>query len=227
MTPSILRKILTAAAACVTLTVATVGPVHATYVVGNWDPAYGNPFANLGWRGTTTSDIPADCLALGTVGVVGTVLNNGMACSEMTVVSAHVEFYALSDSAQTTVDALDFRLAVRVKSIFLDEDTGALAGLDLMPLAPVVSTTSLAMTDGLQAYFSLEMVTLSSGLTRARLYWSLTPDLKDVMGWNNETLFPANVALRVVPEPGSLALALAALAALGGLRRFSRGLSRK
>ena len=224
MTLNALRKILTAATACATLTVAAMGSAHATYVVGSWDPAYGAPFANLGWRGTSTSDIPADCLALGNV---GTVLNNGAACSLMSVVSAQVEFYDLTDINQTTVDTLDFSAAVAVSSIFLDTVTGALGGLGLMTLAPVLSTTSLAVTGGLQAYYSLELVTLSSGTTRARLYWTTDPHREKVMGMNDERLYPASVNLRVVPEPGSLALALAALAALGGLSRFSPGLSRK
>ena len=221
MTLNLLRKILTGAAACVSLTVAAVGPAHATFVVGSWDPAYGAPFTNLGWRGTTTTDIPADCLALGNV---GTVLNNGVACSLMSVVSAQVEFYDITDPTQTTVDTLVFDSAVAVSSIFLNTDTGALDGLNLVSLAPVLSTTPLAIVGGLQASFSLEQVTLSGGILRARLHWST---VTGATGFNDETNFPANVNLRVVPEPGSLALALAALAALGGISRFSRGLSRK
>lgn len=205
-----LRKLFLAAAACTTLFVASVGPAHATYVVGDWDPAYGAPFTNLGWRGTSTSDIPAACLALGNV---GTVINNGVACPLMSVVSAQVEFFDLTDISETTIDTLDFSLAVAVQSIFLDTVTGALGGLDLVSLAPVLSSTPLAMTGGLQAYFSLEQVTLFSGTTRARLYWSTNPGGLGVMGVNDEVLHPANVDVRVVPEPASLALALAALAA--------------
>ncbi len=216
---SALRKILAAAAACTTLLVAAVGPAHATYVVGDWDPAYGAPFTNLGWRGTSTSDIPASCLALGNV---GTVVNNGVACPLMTVLSAQVEFFDLTDIFETTVETLNFSTSVAVSSIFLDTVTGALGGLDLVSLAPVLSTTPLAMTGGLQAYFSLEQVTLFSGTTRARLYWSTNPGGVGVMGVNDELLFPANVALHVVPEPGSLALALAALASLASLAAMRR-----
>ena len=219
-----LRKILTAAAACTTLLLAVVGPAHATYVVGDWDPAYGAPFTNLGWRGTTTSDIPAACLALGNV---GTVVNNGVACPLMSVVSAQVEFFDLTDITETTIDTLNFNLAVAVQSIFLDTVTGALAGLDLVSLVPLLSTTPLAITGSLQAYFSLEQVTLFSGTTRARLYWSTNPGGVGVMGVNDEVLFPAEVNVHVVPEPASLALALAALAALAACRRFAPAVKRQ
>ena len=208
-----LRKLLTAAAASASasLLVVATAPAHATYVVGDWDPAYGAPFTNLGWRGTSTSDIPAACLTLGNV---GTVINNGLSCPLMSVVSAQVEFFDLTDINETTVDTLDFSLSVAVSSIFLDTVTGALGGLDLVSLAPVLSTTPLAITGSLQAYFSLEQVTLFSGDTLARLYWSTNPGGVGVMGVNDEEQFPANVDVHVVPEPASLALALAALAAL-------------
>lgn len=221
---NVLRKLFTAAAACTTLFLVPLGPAHATYVVGDWDPPYGLPFTNLGWRGTSTSNIPAACLALGNV---GTVVNNGVACPLMSVVSAQVEFFDLSDINQTTVDTLDFSLAVAVQSIFLDTVTGALGGLDLVSLAPVLSTTPLAITGSLQAYFSLEQVTLFSGTTRARLYWSTNPGGVGVMGVNDEELFPAEVDVHVVPEPASLALALAALAALAAVRRSAPAVKRQ
>lgn len=218
-----LRKVLTAATACAALMVAAVGPAHATYVVGSWDPAYGAPFTNLGWRGTSTSDIPADCLALGNV---GTVLNNGAACSLMSVVSARVEFYDLTDINQITVDTLDFSAAVAVSSIFLDTVTGALGGLGLVSsLDSVLSTTPLASIGGMQAYFWLEQVTLASGNSRARLHWGTDRDV--VAGSNDEALYPASVDVRVVPEPGSLALALAAFAALAAFSRFAPAVRRE
>ena len=224
MTLNALRKVLTAAAVCATLTVAAVGPAHATYVVGSWDPAYGVPFTNLGWRGTSTSDIPADCLALGNV---GTVLNNGLSCPLMSVVSAQVEFYDLTDITQTTVDTLDFGTAVAVSSIFLDTETGALRGLGLRSLNSVLSTTPLARPGGtgVQAYFSLELVTLTSGDSRARLHWGPTSSTES--GSNDEARYPASVDVRVVPEPGSLALALAAFAALAAFSRFAPAVRRE
>ena len=222
MTLNALQRVLTAAAVCAALTVAAVGPAQATYVVGSWDPAYGAPFTNLGWRGTSTSDIPADCLALGTV---GTVLNNGLACPLMSVVSAQVEFYDLTDSTQTTADTLDFSAAVAVSSIFLHTVTGALGGLDLVSLAPVLSTTPLASIGGQQANFWLQQVTLPSGSLRARLHWGT--DSVNVMGTNDEARYPAIVTLSVVPEPGSLALALAAFAALAAFSRSAPAVRRE
>ena len=164
----------------------------------------------------------ADCLALGNV---GTVLNNGAACSLMSVVSARVEFYDLRDIGQTTVDTLDFSAAVAVSSIFLDTDTGALRGLGLVSLDSVLSTTPLARLGSMQAYFSLELVTLTSGNSRARLHWGPHNDV--VSGSNDEARYPASVDVRVVPEPGSLALALAAFAALAAFSRFAPAVRRE
>ena len=159
----------------------------------------------------------------------GTVLNNGAACSLMSVVSARVEFYDLRDIGQTTVDTLDFSAAVAVSSIFLDTDTGALRGLSLVSLGSVLSTTELAQPggNGVQAYFSLELATLDGGKSLARLHWG--PNRQTRGGSNDETQFPASVnvrVVRVVPEPGSLALALAAFAALAAFSRLAPAVRR-
>ena len=37
----------------------TAAPARAAAYVGAWDPTYGAPFTNLGWRGTVYFDLPA------------------------------------------------------------------------------------------------------------------------------------------------------------------------
>lgn len=209
MLPNPLRKRLLALATFAGLLMALAGPARADYVVGTWDPVYGGPFTNLGWRGTSISDIPSGCLALGPVGFV---VNNGVACALMTVVSAQVEFYALSDITKTTVETLDFTGSATVASIYLDTLTGGLRGLDLVTTVPVLSTSVLAVTGSEQASFSLRLVTLSPVAALARLAWFT--DSNPSGGSNDERNYPAYVTFSFLPEPGSLALALAAL---GGL----------
>ena len=41
---------------------AGVGSAQAAVYSGNWDPAYGGMFPNLGWKASATFDAPASCL---------------------------------------------------------------------------------------------------------------------------------------------------------------------
>ena len=63
MAVSLLRTLFNRSLALVALAAAAAGPAQAVYVVGNWDPDYGTPFGNLGWRGTITIEVPSACLA--------------------------------------------------------------------------------------------------------------------------------------------------------------------
>ena len=61
MTPLRAARLLRRALALATLGLAAQ-TAQASYVVGVWDPTYGPPFTDLGWRGTVTVDVPAACL---------------------------------------------------------------------------------------------------------------------------------------------------------------------
>ena len=73
MAVSLLRTLFNRSLALLALAAAAAGPAQAVYVVGNWDPAYGSPFGNLGWRGVVKADVPASCLAqaAGTYPLIG------------------------------------------------------------------------------------------------------------------------------------------------------------
>ena len=114
MTTNPLRRLLSRTLALATLAVAGLGSAQATYVVGEWDPAYGAPFTNLGWRGTTTLAVDGSCLL-----APGTVINNGFSCPLMTVVSATVELYDLTNSL-VTLDVLNFTSLVSLDYLVVD-----------------------------------------------------------------------------------------------------------
>ena len=73
--------------------VTAVAPARAVTYVGQWDPAFGSDFPDLGWRGEVSFFVPNACLAL--TGFV----SNANACSgfDMKFLGAEVEFYKVSD----------------------------------------------------------------------------------------------------------------------------------
>ena len=196
------------AAAALVLTAAL--PAHATFVQGDWDPPFGPPFPDLGWRGTTTIFVPTACLVL-----TGTVVNDGALCPLMSVVNAKVEFYDLADTGLTTVEALNFDTLVAVERIVVN--AGLVEGFALDSLGWVLSTSALGVTvpGGDQASFGLEIDILTDG-TFAVLMWR--EDIGNPTGGRNGP--PARLVITQfadptgVSAPGSDTLALVGLVGL-------------
>ena len=218
---SSLKSMLGRLVAIVAVSLGAAGSANATFVVGDWDPAYGSPFTNLGWRGTTTTSVTASCLALGPVGFVA----NSLACP-MSLVSATVEFYAVNDLSPVpaTVQTLNFTGLMSVSGIQLDAVTGNLDGVILSLSTPVAGTTALSLVGAQQASFRLEQVySVADDRTYARLYWSVLNECEQEVGGVNGPKAEVKFSLRTVPEPGSLLLSGAALALVGLMRRRRNG----
>jgi hypothetical protein len=211
--PTFLRPLAAAA-----LSLALAAPAQAALVQGDWDPPFGAPFPQLGWRGTATLDVPLACLALS-----GTIVNDTLSCPLMTVVGATVEFYDLGDLSPVpaTVEVLDFDAFVAVDRIFVN--AGQVEGFALDSTGRVLSTSPLGVTvpGGDQAFFGLEIDFVVGGDTVAVLSWY--EDIGNPANGRNDPAFPAIVRISQfeasVPVPATLALALAGLALMGGLRR--------
>ncbi len=214
LTWNVSRRLL-GALAC---TAALAGPAHAAFVQGDWDPPFGAPFPDLGWRGTTTIEVPLACLALS-----GTIVNDGSLCPLMTVVNAEVQFYDVATPVPT-VETLNFDTLVAVDRIFVT--AGVVEAFALDSLGLVLSTSPLGVTappPGDQAYFGLAIDFVIGGDTEAVLTWY--EGIGNPAGGRSDPDFPA--VLRItqttdpapVPVPATLALALAGLALLAGTRR--------
>ena len=90
-------------------------PAQAVVYVGNWDPAFGPIFPNLGFKGTATFSLPAAC-----DGLTGTFLNSAAGCGggNIQILSASVSFYNLAAPA-TTLQVLNFTSPGAVTSVSL------------------------------------------------------------------------------------------------------------
>lgn len=204
---------LSTGASSLMLALALAAPAQAALVQGDWDPPFGAPFPQLSWGGTVTINVPPACLALS-----GTVLNSGTACPLMTVVNAEVGFYDLA-APTVLVETLDFDSLVAVDRIFVN--AGQVEAFALDATGRVASTSYLGVTvpGGDQAWFSLEIDFVVGEDTVAVLNWF--ERFGNPSGGRNDPAFPAIVEISTptaVPVPATLALALAGLALLGGVR---------
>ena len=207
-------SLLIAAMAC------WVGPAQAAVYTGVWDPAFGAPFTNLGWRGSAQFEVPSGCEPAGTADI-----SNAADCGGLAVVT------------QATVELYDIRAAgtPTLATLSLDETTlligtlrylnGALTELTTSPSAQVGTSVDLSeflVQPG--TLFSLDFT-----LAGPRLGWVACRDLAKTScdrGFNDGVNFPPTFVITRVPEPATLALVALALAALVWARRSAPQRSR-
>ena len=216
------------AVAAMTVALALAAPAHAARYVGSWDPAFGPPFTDLGWRGQATFFVPDACLALS-----GVVLNsNNCSNFSMQLVSAEVGFYRLSDPTDAAFhETLPF--ATSSPLVFsMTIDNGTLAGV--VGSFGYFVPSDLSIAGGPNSEFAL---LFQEDL--ARMAFSYDPpgecvhDGHGYLGRNDDAHDDCKIfgfsqlqapdgsrpfitfRIATVPEPGSLALALLAMALFG------------
>lgn len=202
----------------VVLAATSVAPAHAVLIQGDWDPPFGAPFPDLGWRGTSTINVSGACLALS-----GVIINDGLVCPLMTVVQAEVGFYDLGDLSLSTVETLNFDSLVAVDRIRVN--AGQVEAFALDSLGRVLSTSALGVTvpGGDQAYFSLEL-DFDAVENLAVLSWY--EEVGNPASGRSDPAFPAIVRIQQfdappvgVPAPASVALVLLGLGLVAAQRR--------
>ena len=239
---SIRRAVLTAAASVLLFT----GSAEAIIFHGNWDPAFGSAFPNLGFRGDADFDASAACLV--TPGFV----QDGVGGCNLTLLSASLELYNASlGSSAPTLQTLTFA----PPAISPDPLTAAFVAFNPLtgrnevtgistihaagPVAgnlfgPQISTLSSSIYSGpLWLEFSLSNAGTSDAFifTGTCTSGSYTPKhygggggVGTTSGCVANTSLPSNAAaitITQVPEPGTIALLLSAIGA-GWLTRRLR-----
>ena len=209
---SVLFALLLGAAA----TLGTAGSARAAVYTGNWDPAYGGIFPELGWRASARFFVPDACLAIGT----DTHIPISGVCAGFDVLSAEVSFYDVDDPSKTLNSyALDPDVIVNG----IDLEGGKLSGVDTGFFDFFVPALDIA-GDGNYG-FSL----LLFGGNRAQLIYANPPQTSPgcafltVPGAScGRSVNDAFGVFAPIPEPETYALMLAGLGALGFVARRRR-----
>jgi hypothetical protein len=241
------EKLIRAARSALAATAAVLGLVttsHAAVYVGTWDPPYGNAFPNLGWRGEIRIDAPTNCGASPTF--------TGLApCAPGAafVTSAFVELYLL-DTGPTfpTYNTLTFTpSSMNIVSLGFDSSglTGAVssrsnwiydATMDAefalqfafngMAVAPSLPNVLGADTYSGPVLWYKDMVCIREHRRRHDYdHDDECEKYKTITGTNDlaSAATRPDITFSQVPEPGSLALVLAGMMGVVGVRRGARG----
>jgi len=197
------------------------GPTHAALYTGVWDPTYGAPFGNLGWRGSAEFSVPDSCLPIGTADVINATACGGAAA----VTGARVEFYDITDTAQATLTTLVFNPSTLLVGTlrFVDGALTELTTTDSNLVAPGVDLTAFGVTPFTDFF-------LNFALDGPHLGWATCAAVANFCqtgGFNDGTQFPPTFTITQVPEPTTLWLAgLALMMSLVPVRRQAAGRQR-
>ena len=209
---SVLSSLLLSAAALL----GSAGSAHAATYTGNWDPAYGGIFPQLGWSASALFEVPEPCLAIGT----GNNIPISGPCAGFDVLSAEVSFYNVADPA-TILNSYALDPNVIVNGINLAG--GDLSGVDTGFFDFFVSELPIAGSG--QYGFSLilfggnlaQLIFANPAQTSPGCAFLPVPGASCGISAN-----PAIGEFAPVSEPATLALMLAGLGAIGFAARRRR-----
>jgi hypothetical protein len=208
-------------------------PVQAIVYVGNWDPAFGSIFTNLGWRGTTEVVLPDACTGL--TGSFSNFTSNPCGSYGFSTQNAKVEFYSLADPLKLTVETLNFGTVGFVSSVSLNTpgvgSPTALTGVTTSYSSRLAATSETArnpLDPGSSFFFYLKF---DGGVASMAYSNQNLPNVDCTANFNASFCGVSDPGNRpvirfsqvgAIPEPETYALMLAGLAALGFTARRRR-----
>lgn len=206
----------------------SAGPAQAAVYKGIWDPTYGGPFPNLGWKGEAFFDVPVSCISQ----AAGWYGNTGV-CSGLQVLSGTLSFYDASTDPQGLSPLETFTLNPSVTVYEVYTNSTALKGVSTGFFAPVVpSGAAMSIAGGGSYYFDLKFLKELSPAGTPSVQLFNTFGLHDPACLSDGPLCiggassnKAIVVFSPVPEPEAYALMLAGLGVVGfaARRRAVRG----
>jgi hypothetical protein len=196
------------------------GPAQAALYTGKWDPAYGGPFPDLGWKASANFDVPTACLAQPD----GSYLTTGN-CAGFSVLNAELDFYnvATNPNPDTSPIVESFTLDPSVFVSGIDITSNKMSGIDTLYFDSVIpSGGSLAIAgNGLYSFslilFGGDMAQLVYAKpTTSSPLCATFPSKGESCGFSQTA---ATGVITALPEPASLALALGGFVVMGFVAR--------
>ena len=224
MVNSKMKRALLGAALCVATGLGSIAPAQAAVYSGRWDPAFGGIFPDLGWKGSATFIVPDACL-----GMSGPIPNATPICggNGMQVLDAKIQFYDQTNDplGLNILETLDAGSAlVNRMTLMTVAGVTELTGVDTGFFDPVTGTIPIAgngnfdfhlILNGGQAQLAYTTPTGTGPGCAIAIPNLYVPD-PNQCGFSQNA---AHITFTRVPEPGTVALVLAAVAALVGIRR--------
>jgi hypothetical protein len=230
---STIQKTLWAAALTVIATLGGMASAQAAVITGDFDPAFGLKLPDLGFSGSASLYVKDSCLLGATFAGTKDLVCTGR--NSMYMLSADVDFYNLNDPSKTTLETLTFdslkRIALNVVIADSNHDGKyEVVGFDTSAIGPEMSNLDIA---GKNKFWLTFTQTCGASLSTFKPESEGDGDQEHRnvscsggAGQSNPAPFVSalavvfdNPALNAVPEPGSLALMLAALGAGVMVRR--------
>ena len=208
---SSIQRLAAAAAAGLLL---LAGTANAIIFVGDFDPAFGPAFPNLGFRGQSTFDVSAGCLT--SPGFHA----EGGSCT-ITLLSASLSLYNPNQAGTPTLQTLIYAppaiLPDPITALFVAANLTDVLGISMNIIGPQFDTTPATGYSGplwMQFILDSEVGTSNAFIYTGFCDGPCSPNL-------NLPSNPAAIHISRAPEPGSLALLFGALGA-GWLARRLR-----
>ena len=224
-----LKNVLASGLVALAALFGAASPAHAVVYVGNWDPAFGGIFPNLGFKGTATFSLPTAC-----DGLTGTFLNSAAGCGggAMQISSASVSFYNLA-APTVILQTLNFINPGAIVSVNLFTPTIIGSGFPSGP-TQLTGVTSFFSTGVLGTIAESQFAGNSynfylgfSGSTTNLAY--VLPECSaniantaTCRGFSSTS--PTVTFTQAIPEPGTYALMMAGLAGLVFVARRRKSL---